>query len=918
MASNKELIDFYRAARQSDVVGSVNYNLPGNASPKDNASVEVTSTILSLLINSVDFTRSGLISTDEIVQKLNGLSSNSNSDVVKGISDGSQIKIFGQNFSFPVGSQLGEPFLNSWKSWLKKPKNINVFALNAPYLSFSVRDLDRLVLFLNSVPTVDFNLCQPVLDVKFETLIDDDKTFSSLSLIGDLKGPNYTPKDGTADAKMLQSSVRPAPQDSTVNAQFVTTSGMELFTTPQTMGRDRNSSTGEAFDPFRPLASIESFEVTVAPSVGAFTYKTAKLNLIIHDRSRLGTVADLLRPSNLPRTGLSITYGWNHPDKSGNNSYGSLLNSMIVRDEKYNIVNSSFTMDGAGGVKITLQLAMKGSQATKIGRIADGNNYIKAETKLQEIAESINTLRQKTGFIANDISKEVRAYQVIDSIATTSELPHDFKDEDIKKINNLIKKAQATAKKGGKISVDSLTQLQQQLKFFFDGAEDKKKTITGVLDEKIKNIATGQDPFLDPKANYWGKGSGLLNSSDIEKMQNGTIDSKKGDAKHTRPVVSMAKLLTTFIGESLSSTHSDSELQFFYYPLNYSAGKAAGSNISSFPIEISRLRDLLDEQAKKNGNPNFTLAEFVGFINSNFINDVRSYAYGMRQFYNPSVKTGEQPKLAPGKKIDDIMATITAETGGNFKMPVVEIYVETTNSRSTKSGPQENIKEIVRVHIYDKLHSNFDSTIAAYRTQSTLQAAMDESKKVNGVPNLQSAAQAFQQLGANVSVGSNGNFNFGKSLSLEEVKRAVSTLLPTIKYGVQHTAVLAASVQTQQNQLLSTVNMQRTMGKRSNSEPNGSSVGTVPLRVQPAQMNLTLLGCPLLNVNQQLFFDFGTGTTIDNLYLISGLSHTISPGSFRSTATLAPLDSYGVYESIFTKAAQLSTSLQQIIDSAKK
>lgn len=447
MASNKDLIDFYRVAKQSDVVGSVNYNLPGNASPKDKASTEVVSTILSLLINSVDFTRSGLISTDEIVQKLNGLSSNSNSDVVQGISDGSQIKICGQNFSFPVGSKIGDPFINSWKSWNKKPKNINVFSLNAPYLSFSVRDLDRLVLFLGAVPTVDFDLCQPVLDVKFETLTDDAKTFSSLSLVGDLRGPNYTPQAGSADVKMLESSVRPAPQDSTINAAFVASSGMELFTAPQTLGRDRNSNTGEAFDQFRPLASIESFEVTVAPSVGAFTYKTAKLNIIVHDRSRLGTVADLLRPSNLPRTGLSITYGWNHPDKSGNNSYGNLLNSMIVRDEKYNIVNSSFTMDGAGGVKITLQLAMKGSQATKIGRIADGENYIKAETKLQEIAESINSLREKTGFIANDISKEVRAYQVIDSIASTAELPHDFKKEDIKKINDLIKKAQASAKK---------------------------------------------------------------------------------------------------------------------------------------------------------------------------------------------------------------------------------------------------------------------------------------------------------------------------------------------------------------------------------------------------------------------------------------------------------------------------------------
>lgn len=902
----KDLISYFRPA-QPNLVGSVNYNLP-NSSQDPNVNNEVSNTILNLLINTVDYTRSGLIQTKDIIDNLKNL--DPKDQTTSSINDGNYIKVLsGDNNCFPE-SEKGKT-ISSWRTWGTKSKNLSIALLNAPFLSFSTRDLNRLVLFLNSIPTVDLSLSQPMLDVKFETLVDSPDNFTSLSIVGDLRGEKYSPVAGSADAKMLQFSTSKAPTDNTTNSGYVARAGMELFQSPQTMSREKSTSYLESFDPFRPLASIENFEVTVAPSAGAFTYKTAKLNILIHDRSRLGSVAQLLRPSNLPSTSLSISYGWSHPDKSGNNSFANLLNSMVVREEKYNIVNSSFTMDNAGGVKVSLQLAMKGSQATKVGRIIDGEQYISAQDTLSKIAEALNELREKTGIVLNDLTKEIRPYQIIDSVANNAELPHDFTEKDKKLIRDLIKKMQTSSKKGGKISVDSLNQLNEQLENFYKVSNDKNKTVNNILDEKIKKISTGPDPFLQPDAKYWVN-SGIS----IEKMQDGSIDDGKQKAKQTRPIVSIGKLMTSFVSDTMSSMNTESELQFFYYPLNYSAGKAAGSNIAAFPIEISRLRDVLEEQAKKSGNPNFTLNEFVSFINSNFINDVRSYAYGMKQYYNPATKLGEQPTLAANKKIDDVMASITAETGGNFKMPVVEVYIETTSARPTKITTSDlPSKEITRVHIYDKLHSSFEPLVNAYRAQSSIQQAMDEKKKVNGEP-LQKAVDSLNQLGIQSSI-QNGGLKFSKKTSSEDVKRAVSTLLPTVKYGSQNTTVLAASVQTLQNQLLNTVNMQRTMGKRSNSEPNGSSVGAIPLRVQPAQMNLTLVGCPLLNVNQQLFFDFETGTTIDNQYLITSLSHTIAPGSFKSTAQLSFLDSYGIYESVFTKAEQLGKAIKDIVQTTK-
>jgi hypothetical protein len=116
-----------------------------------------------------------------------------------------------------------------------------------------------------------------------------------------------------------------------------------------------------------------------------------------------------------------------------------------------------------------------------------------------------------------------------------------------------------------------------------------------------------------------------------------------------------------------------------------------------------------------------------------------------------------------------------------------------------------------------------------------------------------------------------------------------------------------------QNQDLATVNMQRAMGQPYNSEPNGSSVGALPLRVQPSQLDLTLLGCPLLNGAQQYFIDFSTGTTVDDLYTLTGLSHRIAAGKFESTAKFTPMNAYGSYESVSSKVKKMKDVLDELI-----
>jgi hypothetical protein len=95
---------------------------------------------------------------------------------------------------------------------------------------------------------------------------------------------------------------------------------------------------------------------------------------------------------------------------------------------------------------------------------------------------------------------------------------------------------------------------------------------------------------------------------------------------------------------------------------------------------------------------------------------------------------------------------------------------------------------------------------------------------------------------------------------------------------------------------LTTVNMQRQ--GQSPETPTGAREQGLPLSVAPVECTLETIGCPLWSFGQQLFIDFGTGTTVDSIYGVVGVDHTIGPGEFKSTVKLTPMNSYARYVSM--------------------
>ena len=396
-------------------------------------------------------------------------------------------------------------------------------------------------------------------------------------------------------------------------------------------------------------------------------------------------------------------------------------------------------------------------------------------------------------------------------------------------------------------------------------------------------------------------------------------------------VVSFAKLFSVFAVESIITAGIVDEVQVMFYVMNQQCGPVSGHSIGEFPIDMQVFLDQYRDHVIRRGSEQITLEEFLQLLVRAQFLDNRAIGYGFRRFYepwdpnNPDAKTLKDSE----KALESAMAA-ASQKSGPFKMPVIQMEIEVTHSRSadtppgssdilntlqysakdaqsqlTKALQQKRLTKVMRIHIYDKQADTNMAATALLRSEDgrsfLSQPSTEYAMKVFGDGSISGDVQSqaklsnilFQKFKDDPQSGVQMAANFTDA---KQVKALVSKLVPTIQYGANGTTVTSAGLSSKNEPLNSTVNMLRTNSLRNSASSNGGGAGGVPLRIIPAQLSMTSLGNPLLYPAQKYFVDFNTGTSIDNLYILTTLTHTLSPGKFDSTFQLAFADAYGVFE----------------------
>lgn len=838
--------------------------------------------------------------------------------------------------------------------------DLAVICSRSPYFSPMTRNTHLVEPFINNMPSIVLSSLVPFLQVEFmvtRPAVSDQLQAAGLMkfLLGATSTANANNAQNANDAMLGAHQV--GSQSGNPSSPEVDFAGMEMFTAPQTLYNPTPNVAGTAtggaryadiIDPTRPFATLESATISIVPAgAGFYTYKKASLQIKIHDRSRLSEISDLIRPRVYTGVTVWLTYGWRAPMRPGDNPYFDYVNNNMLMREAYGIINSNFSFDQVGQVVLTLELFTKGVQEMRQSKISDNlNDGTFKLMSARQVGEQIQELFVSTGLDPNGqggagtgLSRDTRAFMVLDAMEQ-GQLPNlpqgSTVASAIQDLSNIMSKTKG-------IDASKAQQLIDLMKKYADNYADVDKSskfafnktrVTDTVKAMFDEVMTGADPFL-PLLETSVSRNGKTASDDLTAaLSDYNKKPKSPTATQRNTVVSFGKLFMVFAARNIISsgqlgTHE--ELQLFFYQMNEQCGPVSNISIAQFPIDMAMFLDQYREHVIRNGGERITLEDFLSLVvNSQFL-DGRSLAYGLKGAYQPYDTDNPEAKLKDKQANQPSYMDAWQTKYGSFKQPMIEMYIECAHQRpdsdtgaqtdalqainfsandASVPPPQKaingNIKRIMRIHLYDKQLNPYKGAAMLLR-DNVGKDFLAVQPPGNSIANLGPAdgkqIAAFATAYAKAAPGSGATQDPKTNTSIitqpssyTQAKDIVSKMVPTIRFGSNGTTILNAALASKADPRVSSVQMQRTMNIRNDAHPAGGGERGFPVRVIPAMLNMTTLGNPLATMAQLYFIDFQTGTTLDNIYIVTGLTHTIVPGKFETNWQFGYADAYGVWE----------------------
>lgn len=728
-------------------------------------------------------------------------------------------------------------------------------------------------------------------------------------------------------------------------------------------------------DPYRPLATLTGAEITIQPQIGFMTYKHGTLSFKIHDRSRLHEISDMIRPQLFKGTTLWITYGWRAPDET--HPYAYFINRNMMMREAFMVVNSEFSFDTVGQVDVKLKIATQGARQAEVAVLANNDVRSRIQElerlmrRIQQLRQQLHLSPPK------GVKDEVRAYELLDHAArgAVPDMNKDELQKAINGLDQLLSNAAGSGSEFTDAIArvrEGLTQLYDpgngETK---EGAflENLRESYQAQIQDQFEAIETTADPWkmsaeklekIKDEVPEWADYGKVWEQYKYAEDPAGAL---KSAGVFKNRVVSFGKLFSMFVGNAVARQREVDEIQIWYYKLNDHCGPVSGLNIAEFPIEISTFLKAYNDHVISKRSSQVSVKEFVSLLIGTQFGDVRGLGYGMRKFYKPYDPKNRDPNVVKGQQKDLERAVAERQKEyGVFQKPAIQVNIETTHARSDTTGtsldllellqyidtPEQDkfggsanstvgsYKRILRIHVYDK-------TVDPYPLQSKL--LRDKTGTIFSIPpgrqgeavwnrlmdvqrTFGAGSQEFSNEAVKVIESIAGTADTTPTVQLrthdvqpgeggpnvrQRLVEEISKRVPTIVYGANGSTVMQASLQTKSDPRVSTINMIRPVGQQATMEPNGSAVGNLPVRVIPATMQMTSLGCPLAHPAQLYYVEFGTGTTVDNLYILTHITHTFGPGKFETSWQFGYSDGYARYEAMPTIMSEFS-SLGKLVE----
>jgi len=779
--------------------------------------------------------------------------------------------------------------------------------------------------------------------------------------------------------KALYQTRSPNSKESNLGTGEVAHSGMEMFLMPQTLTNMDNLGTTNRLvqpKPFVPFASVEDFSVQILNAgSGAMCHKKGTLKFKIHDKSRLSEISEFLRgPVGYKTSLIWTTYGWLAPRNGDDpiaDHYSKFINDNMIVTDCWQVANTQFGFDATGQMNLTLELVGKGILSLQKTSIDAGAGVKDAQDKLKKAMEEIAQIRERLpSGASNSLGVEVRSEQILNA-ASVGNFP-ELKGDD-KQINEILTNLKNSLLKSGRISKEEGDALEKNLRIVKDYKSNIEASASASVIQNLTSACQGFDPFLadekraagdDPYFNPDLVAEVKKFNGSAEKIRKNEKPPPKGGsvliADPGAEVISFGKLFASIVVPAILSQNTCDELQVIFYALNDQCGPVSGASVAEFPIDVRWLsyayRDLLKTGAS---GGSITIEEFVKLVVNSQFCDNRAIGYGMNSAYEPFNPDDKESKKIEEKAYESFMTDWLSKYG-TLQRPVIEMLVEMGQTGTSEKndiysslqvsqlsnyiekttdlppiGPNR-ARIIKRIHIYDKQSNPYKllTQVMSNGEGSFSVGQVNVAKVKARVKALRDAKTSDEAIvkqieseGAKLVDRPSGvEIQIGPEANKVKVRDYVKHLAPNIVIGTNGTLVKTAQLASKTDGLMAAANIINS-NKNSGGNKGATNSATpinglegpngLPLRMLPAALNMTTLGCPIAQLYQQYFVDFGTGTTLDNLYTCTQISHTIGQGKFDTTWTFVYSDGYGKFGGAGTVSQVATGELQKLIQESK-
>ena len=934
----------------------------------------------------------------DIGYRLIGINSNVNRDIktlciskkeniIQQISQATDQKVTSQQVSALFKSYYDSININkNIKNPTKTSPSFSSIMITNPDVKVGSRNSIELSTFFNSVSNVEFDRSYPYFNAEFivpnfskqdtnaiiraasinqfinGTLLDNSTTLNYKSL----EGKNVV-RGQTGDKKVIKTN-------------------MSLFTTPQTLvnldedighssnmlAKTKRLRVSSVKDSTQPFMSLKNLSLNVAPTKGLMSFKSGKLSLVLHDRSRLPDIAPFVKHDLFGTFGAEIIleYGWSHLDEDHpeKNPLGSFIGNSKVK-EVYMITNSSFSLDQNGSVNIDLSIAMKGASLFKGTEINFASQNRVKENVLKSILATIASCRKNLNIDSTEsIHERFGQSNILDP---TSAINPGV----VREINNFRLSYQFLKDSGimTSFSVEQLEKKDSQKNRYTLGLSDNNVVLDNkelffklIMGDRLKDITNKDELTFECEykksevvlfinqiimsyQELYGLTQTILDQDAQEEEQEAAIletivggidfidpfypidNSFYNELEEPASYVTFGSVISSLIQTHIvNKTPSDfDEVQTIFYTANRFAAGMRNQNLASILIPKQELKEFIKKEIRKEISDNsrvsrgvtvVTIESLIAQIINKFIKTKNNIMYGLSDLY----KRDDNERVVPKNEMDlhdqklrsklhfiyDYKGDISSGNDYTFKVPSIRFSFDCMSSSEKLSS--SNVKSILRISIYDQNDSPFDSISSIldkyylndFKTKASAIARIRSKYQSLGSKLLyeEKIKKEFQALIDKDFIKSKGNtfiFNPLKKIeghkNIPSIKSFYKKLFPSLTFGTQNTAMLSANVSTINEGKLATVYITRS-DRNNQSEINTRVKPDLPLRVMPTQASVETFGCPWINFGQFIFLDFDTGTTIDNKYLVNGITHNFSPGKFTTSLTLTYGDVYGQFE----------------------